>query len=302
MDNRVIGMLGGGQLGRMLQEAANRLNVKVVLLDAPNAPAKQINATHPHINGSFANPNDVRKLAQECDILTVEIEHVDTEVLEEISDGTEMRDDWRLVKSKKVSVQPSWKTIRVIQDKYIQKEHLLAQGIATTQSKPIGESSKEALEQAGEDLGYPFMLKSRTQAYDGRGNFPVHSSKGISAALETLTDRPLYAEKWANFKMELAVMVVKTYEDASVDSWKLFTSAFPVVETIHEDSICKLVYAPARGVSNEICEKAQGLARQAVSSFWGKGVFGVEMFLLEDGEFPASTYSPLLMSFRYSIS
>jgi phosphoribosylaminoimidazole carboxylase len=288
MDDRIVGLLGGGQLGRMFLEAANRLNIKVVVLDAPNTPAKQI-STIPHIDGSFANPDDVRKLSRECDVLTVEIEHVDTKILQELSEGNPQ------AKRRKISIQPSWRTIRVIQDKYVQKEHLMAQDIATALSKPIEESSQDALGKAGAELGYPFMLKSRTQAYDGRGNFPVHSSKDVSTALETLGDQPLYAEKWANFKMELAVMVVKTYEDASVDQWKLFTLAFPVVETVHEDSICKLVYAPARGVSKETCDKAQELACRAVSSFWGKGVFGVEIFLLEDGEILVYFHPSILM-------
>lgn len=68
----------------MLVEAAHRLNVKTVILDAPNSPAKQINALHPHVDGSFSNADSIRKLAEECDILTVEIEHVDTTILEEL--------------------------------------------------------------------------------------------------------------------------------------------------------------------------------------------------------------------------
>lgn len=68
----------------MLVEAAHRLNVKTVILDAPNSPAKQINGLHAHVNGSFADAESIRKLAEECDILTIEIEHVDTTVLEEL--------------------------------------------------------------------------------------------------------------------------------------------------------------------------------------------------------------------------
>jgi len=103
----------------------------------------------------------------------------------------------------------------------------------------------------------------------------------IDEALKVLKDRQLYAEKWAKFKMELAVMVVKRVEKPGSI---FYTSAYPTVETVHEDSICKLVYAPARGVSERLQSEAQELARKAVSSFWGKGVFGVELFLMEDGE------------------
>ncbi len=281
--DKTIGILGGGQLGRMLTEAANRLNISVVILDAEGSPAKQINAHPDHVTGSFTNPPSIRQLAEECDVLTVEIEHVDTDVLEELSTGTAIREDWRLVSSTKVEIQPSWKTIRVIQDKYHQKEHLLGHGISTARSVAMEKHSIEELEQVAEQLGYPFMLKSRTEAYDGRGNYPIRSGPEIRTGLAALRDRPLYAEQWANFTKELAVMVVKTGNEATND-WEKATTAFPVVETVHEDSICKLVYAPARSVSDVVMQKAQDLARRAVAGFWGKGVFGVEMFLLEDGK------------------
>ena len=281
---KTVGVLGGGQLGRMLQEAANRLNVKLITLDnGPDTPSKQINARSSHIDGSFTDPKAIRHLAENCDILTIEIEHVDTDVLEDLSTGTETRDDWRLIKSTKVEVQPNWRTIRVIQDKYDQKEHLIKHGIPTTRSVPLGNNSIADMQHLGEDIGYPFMLKSRTGAYDGRGNYAVKNTSDMQAALETLRDRPLYAEEWATFELELAVMVVKVEDDAAAD-WQQATMAFPVAETIHEESICKLVYAPARNVSASTQRQVQVLARRAVAGFWGKGVFGVEMFLLSDGE------------------
>lgn len=255
-----VGVLGGGQLGRMLVEAANLLEIRVNFLDAPNSSAKQVSNHDGHIDGSFKEPDAITKLAAQSDVITIEIEHVDTKILEEISKTTD--------------VQPSWKTVRTIQDKFLQKEHLQSHGVATAHSMALKEPSLVELERAGELLGLPYMLKSRKEAYDGRGNFPVRSKNDFKAALDALgKNRDLYAEKWANFRMELAVMVVKTNNDVL---------SFPTVETIHENSICKLVYAPARGVSEAINRKAQELAKKAVACFWGKGVFGVEMFLLED--------------------
>lgn len=258
MDKKV-GVLGGGQLGRMLVEAANLLEIKVNFLDAPNSSAKQVSNHDGHIDGSFKDPDAITKLAARSDVITIEIEHVDTKILEEIA--------------KTSDVQPSWKTIRTIQDKYLQKEHLKGYSVATAESVALKEASVAELERAGEQLGLPFMLKSRKEAYDGRGNFPVKTKDDFKPALDALGKNQLYAEKWANFRMELAVMVVKTKDDVL---------SFPTVETIHENSICKLVYAPARGVSTTINHQAQGLARKAVDCFWGKGVFGVEMFLLAD--------------------
>lgn len=255
----------------MLTEAANRLNVKLISLDADRAPAKQINALQDHVNGSFRDPSAIRELARRCDVLTIEIEHVDTRVLEELA-------------NEGVEVQPSWHTIRLIQDKYVQKEHLNRHGIPTARSIPLTENTMSSLRECMLELGGPFMLKSRTEAYDGRGNFPVKQDSSFVAALDALKDRPLYAEKWADFSMELAVMVVKTSEEATED-WQESTMSFPVVETIHEDSICKLVFAPARAITSEVSARAQKLARQTVATFKGKGVFGVEMFLLKDGKY-----------------
>ncbi|MCJ1474095.1 phosphoribosylaminoimidazole carboxylase ade2 [Lambiella insularis] len=290
--DKVLGVLGGGQLGRMLMEAANRLGISVIILDAEGAPAKQISAHADHVNGSFADAKAIRELAGKCDVLTIEIEHVDTDVLEDLADGTETTADWRLVRGTKVDVQPNWRTIRVIQDKYTQKEHLISHGISTAKSVALEIGTFEEVVEIGKELGYPMMLKSRTEAYDGRGNHPIKSPDGIHKALSSLADRPLYAEQWANFEMELAVMVIKVDDCASSDSWEATTLAYPVVETVHEDSICKLVYAPARNVPEDIMRKAQDLARRAVAGLWGKGVFGVEMFLLAGGDILINEIAP----------
>lgn len=284
MDTRTIGVLGGGQLGRMFVEAANNRNISVVVLDKRASPAKQISA-HPGVDGSFVNAQAIRQLASRCDILTVEIEHVDTHVLEELARETE-------INGKKIDIQPSWETIRMIQDKYLQKQRLIDAHIDVAKSKEIFEDTVESLPSAAGELGLPFMLKARTGAYDGRGNQPVRSPNDFKSALSVLKGRPLYAEQWANFTMELAVMVVKTKDAADSLAWESSTKAYPTVETVHQDSICKLVYAPARGLSEKMNAQAQNLARRAVASFKGKGVFGVEMFLLKDDTILVNEIAP----------
>lgn len=265
-----VGVLGGGQLGRMLVEAANLLEIKVNFLDAPGSSAKQVSAHDGHVDGSFKDRRAIQQLADKSDVVTVEIEHVDTEMLEEISE--------------KVDVQPHWRTLRTIQDKYNQKWHLQKNGVAVAESLALDEPTVREMERVSGELGLPLMLKSRRDAYDGRGNYPVKTKTDFRPALEALAkNRHLYAEKWANFKMELAVMVVKTADQVL---------SFPTVETIHEDSICKLTYAPARGVSPEVNKHAQELAKQAVACFGGKGVFGVEMFLLMDGTLLINEIAP----------
>ncbi|OAL43890.1 Phosphoribosylaminoimidazole carboxylase [Pyrenochaeta sp. DS3sAY3a] len=269
VDTRKVGVLGGGQLGRMLIEAANRLNVQVNVLDVGASPAKQISAHDGHIEGSFKDSAAVKQLAQSSDVVTVEIEHVDTQMLEEVAST--------------VVVEPSWKTLRTIKDKYAQKQYLKEHGVDVADSIDLEGKGVEGLKEVGVSYGYPFMLKSKTEAYDGRGNFAVKTSADIDAAFEALGKRPLYAERWANFKMELAVMVVKTKDGVLT---------FPTVETVHEDSICKLTYAPPRNVSPATSQRAQDLAKKAIGAFEGKGVFGVEMFLLEDDSLLINEIAP----------
>lgn len=252
----------------MMVEAASRLNLAVTILDSPaDAPAKQIEATQPHIQGAFKDPAKIRELASQVDVLTVEIEHVDAEVLATLeSEG-------------KVKVHPSAKTVKTIQDKYAQKQHLTAHGI------PVAEFMEtpdyDAVVAAGEKFGYPFMLKSKTMAYDGKGNYVVRSKEDVKPAMDALSKTPLYAEKWAKFVKELAVMVVRRANGQ--------VRAYPVVETIHKNSICHLVIAPAQA-DGAVLRKAQIIAENAIKSFPGAGIFGVEMFLMEDGE--CDVYNP----------
>ena len=180
MDSRTVGILGGGQLGRMLVEAANRLNVKTVILDAPNSPAKQISNSTEHIDGSFTNPDDIIKLAKKCDIMTIEIEHIDVKTLKSLN-----------TVNPNLRIYPSPETIELIQDKYTQKEHLIKNGLKVATSQAIKTPNVESLEKVGEEYGYPFVLKSRKFAYDGRGNFVVKGKENIPEALEALKDRSL---------------------------------------------------------------------------------------------------------------
>ncbi|SGZ55140.1 CIC11C00000005737 [Sungouiella intermedia] len=271
MDTKTIGILGGGQLGRMLVEAAHRLNIKTIILDQPNSPAKQINALDSHVDGSFTELDAITKLAKKCDVLTVEIEHVDVEALKSVS------------KSLNIPIYPLPETIKLIQDKYLQKTHLKSHGVGVVESVDVEENTPEALAAIGDSYGYPYMLKSRTLAYDGRGNFVVKNAESIDEALTFLANRPLYAEKWCPFLKELAVMVVRAL-DGEVYS-------YPTVETVHKENICHLVYAPAP-ISDTLQQKAQILAQNAVKSFPGCGIFGVEMFLLPNGDLLINEIAP----------
>ncbi|CAG8603511.1 11403_t:CDS:2 [Acaulospora morrowiae] len=271
MDPRTIGVLGGGQLGRMLVEAASRLNIDVVILDKPSdAPAKQIQATKSHIDGDFKDPDRIRELAQKSDILTIEIEHVNADILEILS-------------RENVVIHPSPLTIRLIQDKYVQKTHLSKNHIPVVDFLEV--LSRQELMDAASKFGYPFMLKSKTLAYDGRGNYVVRSADDIEEALKSLGnyEKPLYAERWAPFVKELAVMVVRRANGE--------VKSYPVVETVHRENICHLVIAPAQ-INGLVLASAKDMAERAIRTLEGAGVFGVEMFLMSDGSIYVNEIAP----------
>lgn len=255
----------------MLAASASLLNIPVVILDVgASAPAKQIlapTATHlSHIDGSFTDPTKIRELASKVDVLTVEIEHIDVDVLEEVQR-----------QRTGVDVHPASSTIRTIQDKFQQKMHLQSHALPITPFLNIVEPSIQGLEEAAALLGLPLMLKSKTLAYDGRGNFVLRDLSHVQDALESLSGRPLYVEKWVPFVKEIAVMVVRTAAGQAY--------SYPVVETVHKDNICHLVFAPLRRRDPKLAARAQEIAERAVQSLSGAGIFGVEMFLLKDGVF-----------------
>ena len=150
-------------------------------------------------------------------------------------------------------------------------------------------STIDDCKQAGRQYSYPYMLKSKREAYDGKGNAVVTSEADLPAALAALrqTDPSalqLYAEEWVSFSQELAVMVARDMNGNCL--------AYPCVSTTQQDNICHTVYAPARNISTATARAAEQLAVQAVSSFTGAGVYGVEMFLIGRDELLLNEIAP----------
>jgi phosphoribosylaminoimidazole carboxylase len=201
----------------------------------------------------------IKELSKETDLITTEIEHVDTESLLELE-----RSDF--------IVRPNANTIAIIQDKFKQRTFLESKNIA--QPEFVEVLNIEMARDAGVQLGYPFMLKCKCLAYDGKGNAVVNSSSELDEVFDSLNGGlDLYAEQMVPFIKELAVMVVRTVNAGLL--------AYPVVETMQVKNVCHLVVAPAQ-VSKEVYAAALALAVDAVTCFDGVGIYGVELFLLPD--------------------
>ncbi|KAL4032156.1 hypothetical protein IC575_005220 [Cucumis melo] len=267
VSEKIVGVLGGGQLGRMLCQAASKLSIKISILDPlVNCPASSL--AYYHMVGNFDDSNTVQEFAKRCDVLTVEIEHVDVATLE-------------ILEQQGVDCQPRASTIRIIQDKYLQKVHFSQHGIPLPEFMQIGDL--EDAKKAGVIFGYPLMIKSKRLAYDGRGNAVAKSMEELSSAISGGFERGLYVEKWAPFVKELSVVIARGRDNSM--------ACYPVVETIHKQNICHIVKAPA-SVSWEIKKLAMDVAYKAVNSLEGAGIFAVELFLTEDGQILLNEVAP----------
>lgn len=269
LSETIVGVLGGGQLGRMLCQAASQLAIKVMVLDPlENCPASAL--SYHHMVGSFDDSATVQEFAKRCGVLTVEIEHVDVATMEKLE-------------QQGVDCQPKASTIRIIQDKYLQKVHFSRHGLPLPEFMEVNDL--ESARRAGKQFGYPLMVKSKRLAYDGRGNAVAKSEEELSSAITALGgfDRGLYVEKWAPFVKELAVIVVRGRDKSIL--------CYPVVETIHKENICHIVKAPA-AVPWKISELATDVAHKAVSSLEGAGIFAVELFWTNNGQILLNEVAP----------
>ncbi len=254
MKQKTIGIVGGGQLGRMLTDSAHRLGFKVIVLD-PNSPSPAGQVANGQIIGGFKDRKKILELAKISDFLTFEIESADNKTLAEIA-------------KKGKPVNPSPKILKIIKDKFEQKVFLREHDIPVADFALI-ENESDALKQ-GDIFGYPFLLKARFDAYDGRGNFVVCKKGDIKKAFIKLSKSPLYAEKFIPFEKELAVVSAR-------DKFNTIFS-FDVVETIHQNNICHIVRSPAN-IKPQIKLKAKKVAKKVLEALGGVGVFAIEMFL-----------------------
>lgn len=264
----------------MMALEAPRLGIVMKFLD-PLGPTCPAAATVPEpniIQGSLKDPEKIRELAKDCDVVTVEIEHVGVETLQELEkDG--------------VNVQPSSKVLGVIRDKHLQKIHFQEHQIPLPPFR--GTPTKDDIKKAAESLGLPLMLKSRTGGYDGRGNAVLEgaSDDQIDEALHKLGasgtgELDLYAEGWIDFDCEVAVMVVRSSNGQ--------TDSYPAVNAIQQDSICRVVLAPARHVTAEVRLKCEQIAKKAIDSLGdgASGMFGVELFVTKNGSVLLNEIAP----------
>ncbi len=258
-----IGVVGGGQLARMLQPEVTALGAQLIVLDpAENAPARA-NADG-FVQAGYHDLQGLQQLAAQCDVLTVELEDVGVEALAQIRDaGT--------------PVFPDPDLIALIRDKFLQKSAYRTLGIPTSDFVEVDPQSPQEFA----DFGYPLVQKTRTGGYDGRGVAVLRSEQDWDKRL----DAPSFVERMVDFTMEVGVMVARTQDGQ--------TRAFAPTEMVldPELNLLDLLVAPAR-LTEAQNQAAQALACEVVEKLEGVGVFGVELFLTPEGEFLVNEIAP----------
>tara|TARA_B110000285_G_C15093734_1_gene600642 strand:+ start:248 stop:1387 length:1140 start_codon:yes stop_codon:yes gene_type:complete len=258
-----LGILGGGQLGRMFIQEAINYNVNICILDpSPDAPCSKI-ATEFHL-GSFKDYDTVMEFGKQMDVLTIEIEHVNVKALHDLQKM-----------GKKVFPQPE--VLDVVIDKGIQKEFYKKHNIPTAEFYLI-ENKNEINDYRNE---FPFMQKARIGGYDGRGVTPLRNDDDLDKAF----DCPSVLEKMVPFEKEIAVTVARNENGEIV--------TFPLVELDFnpEANLVEYLYSPAR-VSYETEIKAKEVAIKTAKAFNLVGLLAVEMFLTKEGEILVNEVAP----------
>ncbi|WP_415310242.1 5-(carboxyamino)imidazole ribonucleotide synthase [Candidatus Nitrosocosmicus sp. FF01] len=262
-----LGIIGGGQLGKMLAMEAKRMSMKVVILDPTlNCPASSI--SDKVIEGSFSDEQKIYELAKEVDLITYEIELANATALDNLERSG-------------IQVHPSPRTLSIIQNKYRQKKFLRENNINVPDFEQV--LDEDQVNKVCSEFGYPVLLKACENSYDGRGNYLIRSSNEIKTALEYFSGRECMLEKFVNFKKEISIMIARNTSGC--------ISYFPVVENIHEEHILKTTIAPAR-ISGDVERKAIDLAVRTMESIKGSGIFGIEMFVGEDNEVLINEIAP----------
>ena len=267
--SKTLGIIGGGQLGMMLTEAAKNMPLdisKIIVLDpTKNCPASKVGAEQ--IVADFKDEYSIKELAERSDIITYEIESGNSQVLKKLESTCE--------------INPSPGTLSIIQDKLTQKKFLNENNIPVAKFSDI--TSSDDLQARIDEFGFPVLLKTRRDAYDGRGNFKINSKEQISIALKAFDGKSLMVEEFIDFKMEVSVIAARSTNGE--------IQTFPVVENIHEDNILRMTIAPAR-IDDEISKMAEEIAYKTMQVLHGAGVFGIEMFVTKNNQLLINEIAP----------
>ncbi|HMA61210.1 MAG TPA: 5-(carboxyamino)imidazole ribonucleotide synthase [bacterium] len=264
-----IGIIGGGQLGKMMILEAKKMGFYIIILDpTPSCPADSI--ADEHIVADFDDENAIRQLSEKADIITYEFEHIGVKILKELEEEGH-------------KIYPTAKSLEIIQNKYTQKERLADQDIPVPDFIKV--TAVEDIKAAADKYSYPLMLKSCTGGYDGKGNAVINNESEVSAAYKELGagKLPLMVEEFIPFEKEISVLACR--------DTKGNIAVYPVGENEHRDNILYETRVPA-DISPQLAEEAMHLGHQVLEVFSGIGMFCIEMFVTKDEKLMINEIAP----------
>ncbi|MEJ0017202.1 MAG: 5-(carboxyamino)imidazole ribonucleotide synthase [Acetobacteraceae bacterium] len=264
--NATIGLVGGGQLGRMSALAAARLGYRCHILTREVGSPASLVAAGATIS-DYQAPDGLHSFAAAVDVISFEFENVSAEGLD-------------LLASLK-PVRPSPAILRISQDRVLEKSFLNGAGVPTAPWAAVEDLA--SLRAAVERIGLPAVLKTTRLGYDGKGQAMLRRSEDVADAFAALSPKPLILEGFIDFAMEISVIAARGEDGAY--------SAFDTVENRHHNHILDLTLAPAR-IAGTIDRQAQGIARRVADSLDLVGLLAVEMFVDRDGKVLVNEIAP----------
>ncbi|QND57147.1 5-(carboxyamino)imidazole ribonucleotide synthase [Mesorhizobium huakuii] len=263
-----IGIIGGGQLGRMLAMAAARLGYRTIVLE-PQADCPAAQVANRQITSAYDDPAALAELAAASAVVTYEFENVPVVAAEALA--------------AKVPVYPPARALDVAQDRVSEKTFLNGIGIATAEFRPV--DTDEELTAALKAFGGSGILKTRRMGYDGKGQrvFRNMETGGFAGACEAMGNVPLILEAFVPFEREISVIAARGLDGA--------VAAYDPAENVHRHGILHTSTLPAN-VKPETADAARAAAAKILSALDYVGVIGVEFFVLSDGSLLANEIAP----------
>lgn len=266
MPGATLGVLGGGQLGRMMALSARPMGYRVVVLDpSPRCPTAQV--ADGFVVGALDDLDSARHLAKQVDVVTLDTEHVPADLLEELE--------------KIVPVRPGASVLRTINDRQTQKQFLDKLGLPQAAWAPATTESELAAALA--KVGTPAILKVRRAGYDGKGQVRIESAAEAGAALAKLRGAPAVAEEVVRFTREISVILARGLTGE--------LRIYPIAENVHRRHILHTTRAPAP-MTPAARQRAEQIAVTIAESLGHVGVMAVEMFELADGRLLVNEIAP----------
>ncbi len=266
LPGKTIGVLGGGQLGRMLAHAAERLGYRVHIFEpARHSPAGEVAAVE--INAPYTDTEKLIEFARNCDVVTYEFENIPVEPL------------WKI--EKLVRLHPDWSVLEVCQNRMREKTWLRKHGFPHVPFTEV--EAHDDLAAGIRRIGSPCVVKTADFGYDGKGQIKVTDDASAKKAVEAFAKQRAVVEKYIDFKCELSVLVARNKDGEA--------RTFPIAENIHTKHILDFSIVPAR-VSDAVRVEAENLGLAVAEKLKVVGLIAVEMFLTDRGEILINELAP----------